>query len=142
MREDRVMKELEITAINENLVKVLAFVDKELEKVGCPMKAQLKIDIAVEEIFVNIANYAYRPECGPATIRVEVLKEPFQVILSFVDHGIPYDPLQAAEPDVSLGADERPIGGLGIFLVRKTMDEVRYAYRDGQNVLSIRKKIR
>ena len=64
------------------------------------------------------------------------------MVLTFTDDGIPYDPLQAAEPDVSLGADERPIGGLGIFLVRKTMDEVRYAYRDGQNVLSIRKKIR
>ena len=64
------------------------------------------------------------------------------VVLTFTDDGIPYDPLQAAEPDVSLGADERPIGGLGIFLVRKTMDEVRYAYRDGQNVLSIRKRIR
>ena len=141
MREDRVMKELEITAINENLVKVLAFVDKELEKVGCPMKAQLKIDIAVEEIFVNIANYAYRPECGPATIRVEVLKEPFQVILSFVDHGIPYDPLAKRDPDITLSSEKRAIGGLGIFMVKKSMDDIAYEYKDGHNILTIKKNL-
>lgn len=135
------MKELEITAINENLVKVLAFVDKELEKVGCPMKAQLKIDIAVEEIFVNIANYAYRPECGPATIRVEVLKEPFQVILSFVDHGIPYDPLAKRDPDITLSSEKRAIGGLGIFMVKKSMDDIAYEYKDGHNILTIKKNL-
>ena len=141
MREDRVMKELEITAINENLVKVLAFVDKELEKVGCPMKAQMKIDVAVEEIFVNIANYAYRPECGPATIRAEVQKDPLRVILSFVDHGVPYDPLAKKDPDITLSSEERAIGGLGIFMVKKSMDDICYEYKDGHNILTITKNL-
>ena len=135
------MKELEITALNENLEKVLAFVDKELEKVGCPMKAQLKIDVAVEEIFVNIANYAYHPESGPATIRVEVLKDPFQVILSFVDHGIPYDPLAKKDPDITLSSEKRAIGGLGIFMVKKSMDDITYEYKDGHNILTIKKNL-
>ena len=135
------MKELEITAINENLEKVLAFVDKELEKVGCPMKTQMKIDVAVEEIFVNIANYAYRPECGPATIRAEVQKDPLRVILSFVDHGVPYAPLAKKDPDITLSSEERAIGGLGIFMVKKSMDDICYEYKDGHNILTITKNL-
>ena len=142
MREDRVMKELEITAINENLVKVLAFVDKELEKVGCPMKAQLKIDIAVEEIFVNIAHYAYAPDEGEVVIELERLPlEPNIISIKFTDWGVPYDPLAKPDPDITLGAEERQIGGLGIFIVKNTMDDMKYEYRDGSNILRLIKNI-
>ena len=135
------MKELDILAVKENLVNVLAFVDEELEKAGCTMKAQLQIDMAVEEIFINIAMYAYSPETGPALIRVEVVENPLSVVLSFSDQGIPYDPLAKEDPDVTLSADERKVGGLGIFLVKKSMDDVTYEYKDGQNILTIRKKL-
>jgi anti-sigma regulatory factor (Ser/Thr protein kinase) len=133
------MKELEIEALTENLPQVLSFLDEQLEAAGCPMKIQMQIDIAVEEIFVNIAHYAYNPEIGTAKVRVEVLGDPPTVDITFIDQGIPYDPLAKADPDVTLSAEERQIGGLGIFMVKKTMDDVVYHYEDGKNILTIRK---
>ena len=135
------MKELELAATTENLNAVLAFVDEELEAVGCSMRSQMQIDIAVEEIFVNIARYAYNPEVGKATIRVEVQPEPLAVSLTFLDQGVPYDPLAKADPDVSLSAEERQIGGLGIFMVKKTMDDVQYRYENGKNILNLKKTL-
>ena len=105
------------------------------------MKTQMQIDIAVEELFVNIAHYAYNPEVGPVTIRVEVQKEPLAVTVTFIDHGVPYDPLAKEDPDITLSAEERQIGGLGIFMVKKSMDDIAYEYKDGQNILYIKKKI-
>ena len=135
------MKELELEAITDNLEQVQMFVDEELEAVGCSPKAQIQIDIDVEEIFVNIASYAYNPETGPAWIRVEVCEAPLSVSLTFIDKGVPYDPLAKADPDTSLSADERQIGGLGIYMVKESMDEVNYEYRDGQNILTLKKNI-
>lgn len=135
------MQELEIEARIENLEAVQVFVDKQLELYGCPMKAQLQIDIAVEEIFVNISNYAYNPCAGFAVIRVEVFREPLSVVLTFMDHGVPYDPLAKADPDVTLPADVREIGGLGIYMVKQSMDDIQYEYKDGQNILRIRKNL-
>ena len=133
------MKEFEIEAITENLSKVLAFVDEQLEAADCPMKIQMQIDIAVEEIFVNIAHYAYRSGTGKAVVRVETLPDPPSVDITFIDNGIPYDPLAKEDPDITLSAEERPIGGLGIFMVKKTMDDVRYEYLDGHNILTLKK---
>ena len=100
------------------------------------------MDVAIDEIFSNIAHYAYNPETGPATVRVEVEENPLSVVITFMDHGIPYDPLAEERPDTTkLSASERPIGGLGLFIVKKTMDDVSYAYKDGQNILTIRKKV-
>ena len=135
------MKELELTAAVENLNEVLAFVDGELETMDCSMRSQMQIDIAVEEIFVNIAHYAYSPEVGKATIRVEVQPEPPTVVLTFLDQGVPYDPLAKADPDVSLSAEERQVGGLGIFMVKKSMDDVQYRYENGRNILTLRKNL-
>lgn len=135
------MSELTLEAKTENLDKVLSFVDEHLEEQECPMKTQMQIDIAVEELFVNIAHYAYSPEVGPVTIRVEVQKEPLAVTITFIDHGIPYDPLAKEDPDITLSAEERQIGGLGIFMVKKSMDDIAYEYKDGQNILYIKKKI-
>ena len=105
------------------------------------MKAQIQISVAVEEIFVNIANYAYAPEEGPATLRLEVDEEPLVVTVTFIDHGTPYDPLAKEDPDITLSAEDRQIGGLGIFMVKETMDEVIYEYKDGQNILKLKKDI-
>ncbi len=133
--------ELEIEAIPENLPSVESFVEKHLEENDCPPKAQMQIGLAVEEIFINIASYAYAPEKGNATVRVEVSGDPITVIITFIDNGIPYDPLAKEDPDVTLSAEEREIGGLGIFITKKTMDDVSYEYRDGQNILRIKKQM-
>ena len=135
------MKELTLAATVENIDVVTDFVNEQLEALECPMKAQMQIDIAIDEIFSNIAHYAYDPKVGEATVRVEVAEEPLSVIITFIDGGVPYDPLSAGDPDVTLSAEERTIGGLGIFMVKKSMDEITYHYEGGKNILSIRKKI-
>lgn len=135
------MKEMTVPAIVENIEQVTDFVNGQLEEIGCPMKAQMQIDIAIDELFGNIAHYAYNPETGPATVRVEVTNSPISVIITFIDHGIPYDPLKNEDPDITLSAEDREIGGLGIFMVKKTMDEITYEYKEGQNILRIRKDI-
>ena len=133
--------ELDIEAVEENLEKVLSFVDMRLEQAGCSMKSQMQIDLAVEEIFVNIAKYAYTPDKGRAIVRVEVSDEPIRVKITFIDHGKPYDPLAKDDPDLSLSAAERPIGGLGIFMAKKSMDDICYEYKDGSNILTLIKNI-
>ena len=135
------MKELDIVAKTENLDAVTDFVNEQLEAAGCPMKILMQIDLAVEEIFVNIANYAYSPQEGPATVRVQTDSEKSTVDITFIDHGVPYDPLAKQDPDVTLSAEQRAIGGLGIFMVKKSMDDVTYEYRDGHNILTLTKNI-
>ena len=137
---DHLLKELNITAVPENLEQVTAFVEAQLEQWDCPPKVLMQLTLAVEEIFINISSYAYDPEIGPATIRVEVGQEPIEVSITFMDKGKPYDPLQKKDPDLSLSAEERQIGGLGIFLVKKTMDDIRYEYVGGKNILRIVKR--
>ncbi len=135
------MKELTVDAAIENIPAVTAFVEEQLEQYNCPMKAQMQIDIAIDELFSNIAQYAYTPKTGKATVRVEVTENPMAVVITFIDNGVPYDPLAKADPNVSLPADERQIGGLGIFMVKKSMDDISYEYKDGQNILTIKKHI-
>ena len=135
------VKELTLDATVENWVQVLAFVDRELDTLGCSRKARMKIDVALEEAFVNIAHYAYTPGTGQATIRVETEQEPKTVKITLIDRGTPYDPLSNPDPDVSLSAEERSIGGLGIFMAKKNVDEMHYERRDGQNVLTLKKNL-
>lgn len=134
-------KELDIEAVEENLSKVMRFIEGKLEAAGCSPKAQMQIDIATEEVFVNICKYAYHPGKGRAVVRVEVSDEPVQVKITFIDQGKPYDPLQKEDPDVTLSAEERQIGGLGIFMVKNTMDAVDYQYKDGSNILTLIKNL-
>ena len=135
------MKEFETDACIENLSKVTAFVDEQLEAVDCPLKVQMQIDVAVEEIFVNIAHYAYPLETGKTVVRVETFSAPPSVNITFIDSGIPYNPLAKADPDITLNAEERQIGGLGIFMVKKSMDDVKYEYLDGHNILTLKKNL-
>ena len=135
------MDELQVAARVENLDIVNEFIDEKLEAVGCSPRIQMQVDLAVEEIFINIASYAYRPGEGPVTIRVSVEEDPIRVILTFIDNGKPFDPLAREEADVTLPVEKRRIGGLGIFLVKKTMDSVTYEYKDGQNILTVVKNV-
>ncbi len=125
----------------DRLQEVLAFVDEQLEAADCPMRAQMQIDVAVEELYVNIASYAYAPAAGPATIRLDVADSPRAVEITFIDGGVPFDPVARPDPDVTLSAEERQVGGLGIYMVKKTMDDVKYARRDDMNVLTITKRL-
>ncbi|MBR2928159.1 MAG: SpoIIE family protein phosphatase [Oscillospiraceae bacterium] len=135
------MNELNVLAVLDNLELVMGFVEEKLEHYGCPPAPQMQVALAVEEIFVNIANYAYSPDVGPASIEVEVHEEPLEVVITFMDKGKPYDPLAAHDPDITLPLNERAEGGLGIFLVKKTMDDVQYEYKDGRNILRIIKRL-
>ena len=135
------MKELTIAATVENIETVTDFVNEQLEALDCPIKAQMQIAIAIDELFGNIAHYAYNPEIGKATVRVEVIEDPLAVVITFIDNGVPYDPLAKADPDTTLSAEERDIGGLGIYMVKKSMDDITYEYKDGQNILKIKKKL-
>ena len=131
--------EIELDAVAENLQKVLDFVGSRLDAVEHSPKTQMQIDVAVEEIFVNIAHYAYGQNKGSAKVRVEIAGEPAAAYITFTDRGIPYDPLKKEDPDVTLSAEERNIGGLGIFMTKKIMDDVSYEYKNGQNILTLKK---
>ena len=133
------MKEISVPARLDRIEAVTEFVTEALEALDCPMKAVMQVSVAIDELFGNIAQYAYGEEEGEVTVRVQEETEPKGAIITFIDSGIPFDPLAQKEPDVTLSAEEREIGGLGIFLVKKTMDEVNYRYEDGKNILSIRK---
>ena len=138
------MDELEIDADLKNLEEVLAFVDSRLEERDCPMPVQVSIDVAVEELFVNIAHYAYResPEGkGKAWIRLGFKQDPTTMVLTLMDKGTPFDPVKKPDPDVTLKAEDRKIGGLGIYMVKKSMDSMVYERRDDMNILTITKKI-
>ena len=135
------MKEITLPAIIESISRVTAFVDEQLEALDCPMKAQMQIDVAIDELFGNIARYAYAPGTGEAAVRFDFDADTRTVSITFLDSGIPFDPLARAAPDINAPAEARAVGGLGIYLVRKTMDRVDYRYADGKNILTIQKHI-
>ena len=141
MNTDNSYEELTVKADVNNLDKVQGFIDERLEAAECSMKAQTQIDVAVEEIYVNICNYAYKDKGGEGDAKVKMKITDGVAEIVFEDSGIQYDPLANEEPDITLSAEEREIGGLGIFITKKTMDEVLYDYKDGKNALTLRKKI-
>ena len=133
------MRELNIAALNENLPEVLKFIGENLEQIGCQPAVSTRIEIAVEEIFSNIANYAYNPETGSATVTVDISEDPLMIKICFADKGKPYNPLDREDPNIKLKVSERNRGGLGIFMTKKFMDNVTYEYKDGMNILTIEK---
>ncbi|MBI4858055.1 MAG: ATP-binding protein [Acetobacterium woodii] len=135
------MKKLTVNASTENLSKVLEFIDDELEVLDASMKIIFLIGLAVEEIYVNIVRYAYTPNGGKVTIELEHHDEPSQLEIRFIDQGNPFNSLDNAEPDITLSAEEREIGGLGILMIKKTMDTVNYAFENNENRLTIKKII-
>ena len=135
------MKEITLKAVTGNIPQVIAFVEEQLETVACPLRAQMQIDVAVDELFSNISRYAYAPETGEATVRFEYDEMEKAILITFIDSGIPFNPLERSAPDTHIPLERRSIGGLGIHLVRKTMDGMEYEYKDGKNILTIRKLI-
>lgn len=126
----------------DQMEPVQEFIGEQLEQYSCSPKVKFQLDVAVEEIFVNIAHYAYLPEQeGEATVRCCVGGSPLQVTIQFLDHGKPFNPLAKKDADITLSAEERDIGGLGILMVKKSMDAVDYSYEEGKNILTIKKSI-
>ena len=136
MKGERVLK---VAADDQSLNDVLGFVTALLEEHDCPMKTQMQIEVSLEELFVNIAHYAYPEGNGWAEIRAAV--EDGTAVITLIDGGVPYDPLAKPDPDVTLSAEDRQIGGLGIFMAKKNMDDMAYRYEDGKNILTLRKKL-
>ncbi len=130
------MKELTTEASIAQLDEVIDFIDAVLEEHDCPMKIMTQINIAAEEIFVNIAHYS-----GSEKATITISESDGMAEITFTDSGRPYNPLEKADPDVTLSAEERDIGGLGIYIVKKTMDSVSYNYRDGCNIFTMCKRI-
>jgi sigma-B regulation protein RsbU (phosphoserine phosphatase) len=128
-------------AKTESLPDVLGFVEETLEGFECPMKIQTAICVAIEEVFVNVAHYAYPQSDGDMTLYIGFDAETRSVTFRMTDKGIPFDPLKKPDPDVTLSAEERVIGGLGIFIAKKTMDSLSYSYENGENILTMTKKI-
>jgi anti-sigma regulatory factor (Ser/Thr protein kinase) len=134
-------KKIVIEAVLENLGKVNDFVEEFLKEQDCSPKVRMQLEVVVEEIFSNIANYAYGDDTGKVTIEGCLEDDSAKIRLKFMDHGSPYNPLEQPEPDITKGAEERPVGGLGIFLVKKNVDDISYQHEDGQNILTIVKTI-
>ena len=141
MKESAALKEKVFSATTDVLPEVMAFTEECLESVDCPMKTSMAICVAVEEIFVNIANYAYGDGTGEASLCFGFDENERLMTLVVSDEGVEFNPLDRAEPDITLSAAEREIGGLGIFITKKTMDTVSYSYDNGRNILTMTKKI-
>ncbi len=133
--------EMYVEANLGNLPDVLDFAEYRLNEMDCPKKTEMQISIAIEELFTNVAKYAYDPGTGNVSIRIEEDKENGSAVITFEDKGMPYDPLAKEDPDVSLSAEERAIGGLGIFMVKQSMDDMAYRHEDGKNILTLWKKL-
>ncbi len=135
------MQELDVQASDETLHTVLDAIEAYLIKNKCPDDVRTMILICAEEIYVNIAHYAYGGQSGRAVVQMEVVQDPKVCRVIFKDSGIPYNPLEKEDPDITLSAEEREIGGLGIYMVKQSMDKVEYEYKDGCNILTIEKRI-
>ena len=133
--------EIEVEATKESLATVMDHINTRMEIADVSPKAQMQINIAAEEIYINIAQYAYRSGKGSAYVGVDISGDPRVCTITFIDKGVSYDPLAKQDPDITLSAEERPIGGLGIFMAKKMMDEISYVNEDGQNILVMKKKL-
>ena len=128
-------------AKEETLSEVLGFVEQTLESYECPMKVQMAVCVAIEEIFINVAHYAYPAGEGDMSLYIGFDALSRAITFRMTDKGVPFDPLKKPDPDITLSAEEREIGGLGIFITKKTMDSLNYAYENGENILIMNKKI-
>ncbi len=135
------IKSITVEATLNHMEQVIGFVEEKLNEIGCPMKVSMKILVCVEELYVNIVNYAYGGEAGPCTLEIETGEpdEKGYVRIILHDCGVPFDPLSGEEPDISLSADDREIGGLGIFMVKNIMDKISYSYENKKNILTMEK---
>lgn len=133
-------KKIVVPADMDHLDEVMDSLHNILEEGDFDENFTMKVELAVEEMYTNIASYAYKGEKGEAEVDCILTDAPKQITIVFTDGGLPYNPLERDDPDVTLKAEDRQIGGLGIFLTKKFMDDVTYEYKDGKNILSISKK--
>lgn len=130
-----------LDATIENVETITGLIDEKLEEAGASMKAEMQINIVIDEIFSNIAKYGYASGKGDATVTLDILQDPLRAEITFINSGEPYDPLAQEDPDIHAALDDRPMGGLGILIIKKTMDDVSYEYKDKQNVLTVVKTL-
>lgn len=150
-------KELEVEATLDNLATVLRFVEAEAEKAGCPKKETKQLAVAIEELYVNVASYAYTPATGTCSVKLQTGVENdtgicivklqtgvesdtggwIRILLK--DYGKKFNPLLQEPPDITLSADDRPVGGLGILMVKELVDRLEYMHENGENILSVEK---
>jgi len=135
------MRNITVSANDEDPSAIIEFVQEELERYDCSPKALFQIEVAIEEIFVNIVHYAGLSSDDDVEVRCEVLDEPLSVVLQFLDGGVPFDPLAKEDPDTTPEGTIEREGGLGIFLVKEMMDGVSYTYEGGRNTLTIQKNL-
>lgn len=135
------MKTLEVTAKLEELEEVNDFIMSEVEQT-CSDEELFEIGLAIEELFVNIVNYAYNPEVGKAWVSCDYDNTERQLTLQFKDEGVPFNPLMVEEPDIESDILTRQMGALGIFLAKKCMDSIDYVYRGACNILTLKKHLR
>ncbi|MGN0093066.1 MAG: ATP-binding protein [Methanobrevibacter sp.] len=133
------MEEIIIKADKSNLESILSKIEKSLSNYEISIKSKLQLEIAIEEIFVNISNYAYGDGIGDVRIEYFIDENPLSINIRFIDEGFEFNPLEVSSPDTSLSAEDRDIGGLGLVLVRKNIDSISYEYKDNQNILTIKK---
>ncbi len=131
------MVELKLQASDDTIDDVQAAATKLMDEIGCSDSFKVSVLIVIEEIFVNIAHYAYGGEPGDAVVELEAGSKCFRAV--FKDHGIPYNPLEKDDPDITLSAAEREIGGLGVFMVKEMSDRVTYEFSNGWNILTVEK---
>ncbi len=136
------MRELTTEAVTENLQSVMDFVNDSLSDKGCSAKTLYQMELVLEEIFINIASYAYEGDERPVVLSIDFEEEPLAAVVTFKDKGAPYNPLRRDDPNLALKLENREIGGLGIFLVKKNVDAIWYEHVNGENVLSFRKILR
>jgi anti-sigma regulatory factor (Ser/Thr protein kinase) len=135
------VNELEIDATLENLKSVNEFIKKILNENKCSKRDEMSLKMAIEEIYINIVNYAYTPNIGKVKINSEVKNDKFSIVLNFIDEGKPFNPLEQDEPDFDLDVEGRDAGGFGIFIVKDKVDDISYEYKDGKNILTIKKNL-
>lgn len=132
-------KVLTVNASMDHLDEVIAFVEEQLESASCPLKVQGQICVSFEELYVNVVNYAYGEESGECVIgmNISTVGNEKKMVLTVKDRGNPFNPLKKEDPDITLSVEDRPIGGLGIYMVKQSMDDVMYEYQKGWNVIKI-----
>lgn len=130
-----------LDATIENVETITGLIDEKLEEAGASMKAEMQINIVIDEIFSNIAKYGYASGKGDATVTLDILQDPLRAEITFINSGEPYDPLAQEDPDIHAALDDRPMGGLGILIIKKTMDDVSYEFKDKQNILTVVKAL-
>ena len=135
------MHKITVPAKIENLQKVFNFVNMQLNSVAYNMKSRLQLELSIEEAYVNISKYAYESDEGKVEILSRVDEDPLQITVKFMDSGIPYNPLKNEDPDIYTNTEEKELGGLGIFLIKKNVDNIGYEYLNGKNILTIQKKL-